>query len=467
MRIVPTKMKRKQTGGHDSRDSCRHPHYEGTDPVSTKQLIGAEGLTCILRDSFKNFALLSINFSNCSSLQNIYEGAFSGCEQLQTINFSNCSSLEVIHTRAFYECKQIEEIDLRECVSLREIGTAAFAHCWKLEKILIEECGNLQKIGPRAFDEDYSFQTVQIPASVKEIGEYAFPYCKNLKSPTVKKNAFKGVSALTNSTWGHDISLITDWDYRDDTELVLKLGNTETHTVKVVATQDNEVLVLSWIVNSDGELSEPHVNTNAIVPKTTLNAEDIGVVQMPPGLDRNRFGYNWDYDTIPIGTTLQRVANAKRRRIVDGRTFFALGILQPHFIRAYFDSMNKKESPLAEKHVIYTFTTTKPIRILRINTSRNLFFPDAAFDVEKVLTAFCKGTGLGGWVTYTDIDNDYVLRQESPLPHHVQWELYLDFVKADKVLKFEKEETFEKVFGTWKKLVSWERPDRWIPHLRF
>lgn len=88
------------------------------------------------------------------------------------------STLESIGTRAFYNCLGIQALDFPD--SLKEIGDYAFSGLGLIETIELPE--GLMYIGTGAFGFNQSLSEVSIPGSVKQIGSQAFMDCPNLST---------------------------------------------------------------------------------------------------------------------------------------------------------------------------------------------------------------------------------------------------------------------------------------------
>ena len=114
-----------------------------------------------------------------SSVVDIYDDAFRGCEYLWKITIPN--SIERIGDRSFSRCEGITGVKIPD--SVKEIGRFAFNHCSSIERI-------------------------RIPDSVKIIGKGAFYNCKNLKDiyisdPSLLQDAVKDPSVSVISGFKH------------------------------------------------------------------------------------------------------------------------------------------------------------------------------------------------------------------------------------------------------------------------
>ena len=72
--------------------------------------------------------------------------------------------------------------------SVRIIGESAFDECKNLKSVIFPEGTQLRKIEENAFSKS-GFTEVQIPASLRIIGESAFYNCENLSKVTFTENS--------------------------------------------------------------------------------------------------------------------------------------------------------------------------------------------------------------------------------------------------------------------------------------
>ena len=86
--------------------------------------------------------------------------------------------LEVIGNNWFIH-RNVEKVFIPSTV--RELGEYAFAYCRQLREVVFEPGSQLETIGERCF-ENCGLEEVMIPKSVRDIGNSAFCGCHNLRS---------------------------------------------------------------------------------------------------------------------------------------------------------------------------------------------------------------------------------------------------------------------------------------------
>ena len=184
------------------------------------------------------------------SITRIGGNAFEWCENLQGVRFPE--NLEEVGNEAFYLCKNLRDVQLPD--KLRIIGNSAFANCYQIKAISLPE--SVESIGWNPFEQiedlqlscltkNYKFEngilysadgrivicyigshdeikipegveligsrafssrhvtSVSLPSTIREIGERAFAYCRELSEInipesllTIGKEAFKSCKQL-------------------------------------------------------------------------------------------------------------------------------------------------------------------------------------------------------------------------------------------------------------------------------
>ncbi len=177
--------------------------------------------------------------------EELCEGAFDGCSNIQRItlpscstvpksSFRNCSGLislrfadsELEYTdgvlllpegvssigdSAFNKCTSLTDATFAQ--GLESIGAQAFRGCSRLARVTMPL--GLQTIGSSAFYECGALETASIPNSVTEVGASAFYKCRSLPSivipdsvTTVGDQAFSGCSSAKRVTIGYGLAAL-------------------------------------------------------------------------------------------------------------------------------------------------------------------------------------------------------------------------------------------------------------------
>lgn len=180
-------------------------------------------------------------FSGCNALQTVQlpddltelpYGVFSGCEKLTSINLP--SALTTIGNQVFYNCSLLTTLPLP--ASVRTIGERAFQYCYALTEITIPEgvtelpkevlydCNQLasvtlpstlRTIGQQALSSCELLTALTLPSGVTTIGTSAFSYCSGLLQldfpasvQSIGASALSGCSALQSVTLPQDLTVL-------------------------------------------------------------------------------------------------------------------------------------------------------------------------------------------------------------------------------------------------------------------
>ena len=119
-----------------------------------------------------------VNYIIPNSVTSIGDGAFCGCESLQSVSIPN--SVTSIGDYAFCLCKSLQSVTIPNSVT--SIGNEAFRWCKSLQSVTIPN--SVTNIGYEAFSGCESLQSITIPNSVTSIGDYAFNECTHLDEPS-------------------------------------------------------------------------------------------------------------------------------------------------------------------------------------------------------------------------------------------------------------------------------------------
>ena len=204
--------------------------------------IRAESVTVANEACWNNRYLSSLTVPQ--SLKRIGEEAFHGCINLKTVSFEADSGLTEIGLCAFMACSSLEEIDIPASVKL--LGNSAFDDSG-LKKVNFAEGSELETIEPAVFT-NTAITDITLPASVTNIGSWAFD-CSGLKTVY-----YRGTKSQWDDMTGRD----SNWTGGRDVEVVcLDIGD-------CVATFDQAYLV------EDDDPSTPYVEQYYVVPEGTV-----------------------------------------------------------------------------------------------------------------------------------------------------------------------------------------------------
>ena len=214
---------------------------KASSSLREKEYVVREGTEVICDGAFRGCdSLQSITIPN--SVTSIGDDAFSLCISLQSITIPN--SVTKIGDGAFYGCNicfficnstyfQNDDVCLfnkdktaivsriKDCInyiipnSVTSIGDYAFYNCKSLQSITIPN--SVTSIGNDAFSGCESLQSITIPNSVTSIGDKAFRWCNSLQSVTIPNsvtsigdNAFNWCKSLQSVTIPNSVTSIGD-----------------------------------------------------------------------------------------------------------------------------------------------------------------------------------------------------------------------------------------------------------------
>ena len=165
--------------------------------------IGTASGDIIIPDTHEGLPVKEIGddaFEDCSSLTSIEipagvtsigDYAFSRCSNLENVTFAEGSLLTSIGSSAFGYCSSLTSIEIPAGVTELPDGgwygsryEGVFSGCSNFERVTFAERSGLTSIGGYAFYNCSSLTSIEIPAGVTSIGDYAFSRCSNLENVT-------------------------------------------------------------------------------------------------------------------------------------------------------------------------------------------------------------------------------------------------------------------------------------------
>lgn len=139
------------------------------------------------------------DFTMPETVTDVEDGAFWGCESLQSLTFSD--SLQIIGDNAFSGCRGLTSVSLPD--SVLNIGKSAFNLCTSIKSAKLSE--NLKTVGDSAFYSCTALSEVNIPASMTNIPPSMFEVCSSLTEIVIPdgivfigSEAFGGCRNLTS-----------------------------------------------------------------------------------------------------------------------------------------------------------------------------------------------------------------------------------------------------------------------------
>lgn len=156
--------------------------YKGTSPEGEKEYAGDLVIPERLYDGTYTYTVVKIG-----------DYTFWGCTGLTSLTIP--SSVTSIGEFAFESCTSLKSITI-EGSGLTTIGKSAFSNCNVLTELILPS--SLETIGATAFASCYELNSITIPASVTSIGMKAFLYCSALQSINVYPNnsAYSSLSGV-------------------------------------------------------------------------------------------------------------------------------------------------------------------------------------------------------------------------------------------------------------------------------
>ena len=158
--------------------------------TKAEHIIINDGITEIGIGAFDGFVNLK-TVTMADSVTRIGYGSFSSCISLRSIKLS--ANVTTIEREAFYHCAKLEHLTLPD--TLKTLGS--FGSCSKLKEVIIPD--SVTKTYKALFVGCTSLTKIKLPKGMKEIKQYDFTNCKNLRTleipeavTTVSMSAFSG-----------------------------------------------------------------------------------------------------------------------------------------------------------------------------------------------------------------------------------------------------------------------------------
>ncbi|MBQ8884829.1 MAG: leucine-rich repeat domain-containing protein [Clostridia bacterium] len=108
-----------------------------------------------------------------ASVKKIGEAAFADCNNLKSVKF--LGAIEEIPEMLFSDCENLQSLELKEGV--KKLGSGFISGTYRLGELLLPQ--SVEEIDSNALS-SAALARINLPASLKEIGEEAFLLCRNL-----------------------------------------------------------------------------------------------------------------------------------------------------------------------------------------------------------------------------------------------------------------------------------------------
>lgn len=133
------------------------------------------------------------------TITSIAEGAFAGCQNLQSVTLPQNAELTSIGAYAFAECSSLKSVTLPNTV--KDIPVGMFAYCTSLESVTFGS--ETVSIGDEAFRECSSLKEIVLPETLTDMGNLVFYMCTSLESVEIPES----ITALGGYDFAHCVSL--------------------------------------------------------------------------------------------------------------------------------------------------------------------------------------------------------------------------------------------------------------------
>lgn len=233
-----------------------------------------------------------------AALSNIGAQAFYSCDSLTSITVSHITtpvtsmpeseSDNIIADGAFEECSSLVSVEIPGTV--KTLGEYAFSKCEKLESIKIPDSVN--EIGQSCFYHCTSLKNINLPESLTTIGDFAFIYCFNINSiqlPASIQNIgigiFENCTSLSNITVDSANQYFTTIDDVLYNKSVTKLLACPSTKYKVTVPETVEEIANCAFSYCTGLMSITLPSTLRTIGKQAFYCTGIGDVNIPKSVD--------------------------------------------------------------------------------------------------------------------------------------------------------------------------------------
>ena len=204
------------------------------------------------------------------SVKKIEYNAFRECRNLQSVTLNN--GLETIGYGVFYNCRRLQNVTLPS--TLKTIGYDAFEYCTSFTRMELPD--GLTDIGHSLFEDCYNLASVKLPATMTAIPEHMF-WASGIKSidipSTVKsigENAFRNCDALTSIVIPDGVETLGNYVLCDCNNLLSATIGEGVTTIPYCAFDDDYALSVVSLPSTLTAIGERAFNTCRSLTSITI-----------------------------------------------------------------------------------------------------------------------------------------------------------------------------------------------------
>ena len=204
------------------------------------------------------------------SVKKIEYNAFRECSNLKSITLNN--GLETIGYGVFYNCRRLQNVTLPS--TLKTIGYDAFEYCTSFTRMELPD--GLTDIGHSLFEDCSNLASVKLPATMTAIPEHMF-WASGIKSidipSTVKsigENAFRNCDALTSIVIPDGVETLGNYVFFDCNNLLSATIGEGVTTIPYCAFDDDYALSVVSLPSTLTAIGERAFNTCRSLTSITI-----------------------------------------------------------------------------------------------------------------------------------------------------------------------------------------------------
>lgn len=228
-------------------DSVSQPWYSWSNDGSVQRVVVEEGITSLGEYFFNNMGASEFSFP--STLVHIKKYAMSSVNSL--INLTLPEGLQVIDNYAFYYSARLESVNIPSTV--KSIGQSAFECCYALKNLTFDDMYMNVSIGNRAFFSCESLKAVSLPkrAVMSAKNSYAFGFYYSKKAYFVYSDFVLNVYRDSNGYEYAVNSIVNNDNYSIINELEIHEGQTIERTFYPDYYEDEMIFIFTPSVSDN------------------------------------------------------------------------------------------------------------------------------------------------------------------------------------------------------------------------